>query len=115
MAVSFLVVGLPHVLPCPVPRTSFADSEMTEDGRRRRKRRTSPQEGTTNKTEAAQAAKNETGIKTTEPISEAEMMREQSRECPVPKPTGIIGRVFGFASEPEKTKPTEIQIARREG
>ena len=27
------------------------------------------------------------------------MMRRQAHECPIPKPPGIIGRIFGFKDE----------------
>lgn len=38
---SFFVVGLPHLLPCPAPRVTYADGDIMigEDGRRRRRKR----------------------------------------------------------------------------
>lgn len=35
---SFFVVALPHLLPCPVPRTKYADGEIIVDENGRRKR-----------------------------------------------------------------------------
>ncbi|RCI09813.1 hypothetical protein L249_4178 [Ophiocordyceps polyrhachis-furcata BCC 54312] len=42
LVASFFVVALPHVLPCPVPRTKYADGEIMvdEQGRRKRWRKT---------------------------------------------------------------------------
>jgi len=110
LAVSFLVVGLPHVLPCPAPRTSFADSEMTEDGRRRRKRRVSHTEQKAKDSVSVQA------MPIQEPaMTEAESIHQQSRECPVPKPGGILGRVFGFeqTSETRNQVPADIKVEKR--
>jgi len=86
---SFLVVGLPHVLPCPAPRVVYADGEMP-DGTTKRKRRRRPeiiqtpdgivQFGTGGDGDNDSAAK-------------AEALK---RECPVPKPGGMLGEFFGF-------------------
>jgi cytochrome c oxidase assembly factor 2 len=42
LAISFLVVAAPHLLPCPVPRRSLADSadpEALTDPKKRRQRK----------------------------------------------------------------------------
>ena len=93
LLISFLVVGMPHIVPCPAPRVKFADSdfEVTEDGRRRRRRRTT--EPSINETCRLDGEK-----QAPLHISEEEkaMMRRQAHECPIPKPLGIIGRILGF-------------------
>lgn len=96
LLVSFLVVGMPHIVPCPAPRVKFADSdfEVMEDGRRRRRRRT---------TEAQIDEKSEVDRGKQMPLHMAEeekaMMRKKAHECPVPKPPEVIGRVLGFKGE----------------
>ena len=90
LLVSFLVVGMPHILPCPAPRADFTDVEITEDGRRRRRRRR-VQEGTADGT---QQGDERTSL--AQMSKEAEEMARRAHECPVPKPKGVIGRLFGF-------------------
>ncbi|KAI1209909.1 uncharacterized protein F4807DRAFT_78096 [Annulohypoxylon truncatum] len=95
VAASFFVVGLPHILPCPAPRVKYADSEVAPDGTRRRRRR---------KPEPAEA---KDGIVQFESPSEdfekiaaetggAATRARKERECPVPKPGGVIGNLMGF-------------------
>ena len=100
LLVSFVVVGMPHIIPCPAPRVKFADSdfEITEDGRRRR-RRQRPAES-----DCDSDSDENTGKSTTDLLKEeAAMMRKESHECPVPKPTGLIGEVLGFKKDKTET------------
>jgi cytochrome c oxidase assembly factor 2 len=93
---SFFVVALPHVLPCPAPRVAYADGEMSPDGtlpKRRRRRRC---EG-----EQQQQLKDGRGAEESsddrESVSAGETSsRKSQRECPVPKPGGIVGEILGF-------------------
>ena len=85
LLVSFLVVGMPHILPCPAPRTDFADSGSMKDGRRRRVKR---------RVESSDISEEE--------VTETEAMMRKAHECPVPKPKGIVGRVLGFENRDEK-------------
>ncbi|KAJ5945816.1 hypothetical protein N7454_002655 [Penicillium verhagenii] len=103
---SLLVVGMPHVFPCPSPRRTFADSEMTitADGqqvprmRRRRRRETEldsdiPRPG--QPTPSGTADEEVTTFFQTE--EEAEKLTYSiGHECPVPKPKGVIGELLGF-------------------
>ncbi|KAH8809111.1 hypothetical protein F5884DRAFT_858614 [Xylogone sp. PMI_703] len=102
---SFFVVALPHVLPCPVPHVAYADSnpDATSDGttrpHRRRKRRCSNADSVGNEEESA-AAGGAMGYE------KGELARRDSngvlimrkRECPVPKPPGLIGEILGLRS-----------------
>merc|ERR1711881_573212 len=76
MTLSLFVVGLPHLIPCPVQPQAYADAGTPIP--RRRRRREVDSEG-------------ENG--------EANVMRDQpvsrERECPVPKPTGLVGQILG--------------------
>ncbi|KAI1478434.1 hypothetical protein K445DRAFT_317758 [Daldinia sp. EC12] len=95
VAASFFVVTLPHILPCPAPRVTYADSEIAPDGTRRRRRRKpesavvkdgivqfeSPSE------DLEHVAKETGGVAT---------RARKERECPVPKPGGVIGELMGF-------------------
>jgi cytochrome c oxidase assembly factor 2 len=100
LAVSFLVVGLPHLLPCPANPRQFADTIEGPDGqpmRRRRKRKVVAEEGK----EADEARK--------EALAE-----RNKRECPVPKPGGLMGRVMGFREE-HREKPMEVVVHELKG
>lgn len=95
--ISFLVVGAPHLLPCPVDRRQFADSFEAPDGKRYRRRRK----------EVANSNGGAQGVE----ISDDGMMEDgrPKRECPVPKPGGIVGQIMGFKNE-ERPKPSEVII-----
>jgi hypothetical protein len=99
---SFVVVGLPHIFPCPVPRTGLADSVVTVDseGRRIRKRRRNLDDSSAS--EESQGCmqvgttggdKEDTGMTIEE---EARILEMRARECPVPKPGGLVGEFLGF-------------------
>jgi cytochrome c oxidase assembly factor 2 len=107
LAVSFLVVGIPHLLPCPADRRQFADSAECPDGRVQRRRRKRDVDGTTPTTGSASPAT---------PSDELTSLSEEERpkrECPVPKPGGILGQIIGFRSA-EKMKPVEVVVQSRE-
>lgn len=101
LAVSFLVVAMPHIVPCPAPRVRFADSEFEtlEDGRRRRiKPKESPRSSADgdDTSPAQRPAPTASG-------EEENVMRKAAHECPVPKPSGIVGKLLGFkGSEAEQ-------------
>ena len=105
LLVSFLVVGMPHIVPCPAPRVKFADSdfEITKDGKRRRRRPADDSEETNG---------GEKGDLALPVISEGEKlaMRRSPHECPVPKPRGIIGEVLGFKKEETAEKAPRPRI-----
>ncbi|BCS19228.1 uncharacterized protein APUU_12056A [Aspergillus puulaauensis] len=117
---SLLVVGIPHVFPCPSPRRTFADSEMiiTPDGqqiqrirRRRRKDADDIPEGNILPQPSSTVADEEvsTFLQLEE---EAKRFSAPGRECPVPKPTGIIGDLLGFSNRTTtQTTPDEGQQA----
>ncbi|KAL2754469.1 hypothetical protein ACRALDRAFT_1081491 [Sodiomyces alcalophilus JCM 7366] len=94
---SFLVVGLPHILPCPAPRVTYADGDVVvgEDGRRRRRRRRDNPEIKDGMVQFNQMGDDE---------GEAQHITEGSsqRECPVPKPGGILGEWLGFHADKGK-------------
>ncbi|GIZ39935.1 hypothetical protein CKM354_000329700 [Cercospora kikuchii] len=96
LAVSFFVVAVPHLLPCPVDHRQFADSYETPDGRimrRRRKRNTDEGDAAS----VAQAEKTEADH------------GKPKRECPVPKPGGLVGQIMGFKPT-ERAVPTEVIV-----
>ncbi|TVY12566.1 hypothetical protein LARI1_G009268, partial [Lachnellula arida] len=92
---SFFVVALPHILPCPAPRMAYADGEM-QDGqqRKRRRRRKCLDEGDgggkNNGTGAGAGAVEESADEEDESLGE----RKSKRECPVPKPGGVVGELL---------------------
>ncbi|KAL3464207.1 hypothetical protein BJX64DRAFT_255202 [Aspergillus heterothallicus] len=102
---SLMVVGIPHVFPCPAPRRTFADSEMiiTSDGqqiqrvRRRRRKSVDPtaqDESLPVRTPLASEEEVSTFLQLEE---EAALLSKPERECPVPKPTGMLGDLLGFS------------------
>ncbi|KAF4551507.1 Hypothetical protein D9617_13g100070 [Elsinoe fawcettii] len=88
LAVSFLVVGMPHLLPCPVDRRQF-----TENGEvvRKRRRKSQPTEDAPNM------------------IKSNEHEEASKKECPVPKPRGFIGQLLGFKKE-NAMAPMEVVV-----
>ncbi|KAF7588213.1 dolichyl-P-Man:Man(5)GlcNAc(2)-PP-dolichol alpha-1,3-mannosyltransferase [Aspergillus hancockii] len=103
---SLFVVGLPHLFPCPAPRRTFADSEMivTADGQqiprvRRRKRKDAEMfvpEGNTLPQTQQPADEVSTFLQLEE---EAARLAKAGRECPVPKPGGVLGELLGFSHQ----------------
>lgn len=102
---SFVVVGLPHLFPCPAPRRTFADSQMivTADGqqvqgtrRRRRKDGNSPDPSGNNPNQNPSTDEEVSTFLQLE--EEAERFSHVRRECPVPKPGGKLGEMLGFKS-----------------
>ncbi|KAL2153202.1 hypothetical protein VTH82DRAFT_4357 [Thermothelomyces myriococcoides] len=130
---SFLVVALPHVLPCPAParRVYYADDggEEQEDRgmskpRARARRSTAARDGTEAEDGAvsecprARARDGTAGIGVVEfrpGTAEDEegsggRRARRRRECPVPKPGGMLGEWLGFNGNTgkeagEKTRP----------
>ncbi|KAI0596442.1 hypothetical protein F4775DRAFT_564640 [Biscogniauxia sp. FL1348] len=120
LAASFLVVGLPHILPCPAPRVSYADSacayEVSPDGtRQRRVRRRRPRPQPQSSQEAQDGAgivqfdsssSNNTSGSEEEDAgrlsSDSSTPGRRERECPVPKPGGVIGQLMGFSASSSK-------------
>ncbi|CAJ2501930.1 Uu.00g047830.m01.CDS01 [Anthostomella pinea] len=120
VAVSFLVVAVPHILPCPAPRIAHADSAsatsqtyietvVLPDGTVRQRRRRSRRSPAEVKDGIAQFGAAASGSRSTgEGDGETEVVPEigseegrprERRECPVPKPGGVIGELMGFRKD----------------
>lgn len=104
---SLLVVGIPHLFPCPAPRRTLADSQMiiTEDGqqiqrirRRRRKDADTPNTEGDALPQIPQATDEEVST-FLQLEAEAERIAHTGRECPVPKPRGVLGELLGFSGK----------------
>ncbi|KAJ5107027.1 hypothetical protein N7456_003702 [Penicillium angulare] len=102
---SLLVVGMPHVFPCPAPRRTFADSEMTmtADGqqvprirRRRRKEMQLDSEIPRPELPASSGVVDEEVSTFFQMEEEAQRLASVGHECPVPKPKGVLGQWLGF-------------------
>lgn len=104
LAISFLVVAAPHILPCPVDRRALADSAdpdaLNTDPNRRRRRRRKIAQADGEVAESVEARPEAKGV-----LSEMrtriqeEDWKAPKRECPVPKPGGLIGQVLGVKKE----------------
>ena len=112
---SFVVVGLPHLFPCPAPRRTLADSEMatTPDGqpvqrfrRRRRKEVDSSDEPETVPSRTPPLTDDEVST-FLQLEAEAENLSQRRRECPIPKPGGIVGELLGFKNQGDKRPQKE--------
>lgn len=103
LAVSFLVVALPHLLPCPVDRRQYADTMEMPDGTiRRRRKRTLPQEDDDAERTVAQVE-----VDSEQLASD----RRPPRECPVPKPGGLVGQITGLERrKKEREAPSEVMV-----
>ncbi|KAL6719055.1 hypothetical protein ACLMJK_003290 [Lecanora helva] len=109
LLVSFLVVGMPHILPCPAPRVKFTESDyyILEDGRKVRRRRPSSADGL-----SPEGLDDEVSLITEKAEN---MQRRKAHECPVPKPRGIIGDLLGFKTEETYEKPPRPRIESGKG
>jgi cytochrome c oxidase assembly factor 2 len=109
LMVSFLVVAAPHLIPCPVDPRTLADSvdPVTGEIRRRRRRKLS---------------ENESGDDVLSEQSRRQKLLEEKlspkRECPVPKPGGLIGQVLGWKEADRDTEnvsiTSRVESARKE-
>lgn len=102
---SLLVVGMPHIFPCPAPRRTLADSEMiiTADGQqvprmRRRRRKDIDSDSNVPRPDhpTSSGAVDEEVSTFFQMEEEAQKLAHVSRECPVPKPKGKLGELLGF-------------------
>ncbi|KAB8235090.1 uncharacterized protein BDW43DRAFT_270852 [Aspergillus alliaceus] len=107
---SLFVVGLPHLFPCPAPRRTLADSEMmvTTDGQQiprvRRKRRKDAEMCGPEGNVLSQAQQPPDEVSTFLQLEEeAAQLAKAGRECPVPKPRGVLGELLGFSNHKEAT------------
>lgn len=131
VAVSFFVVALPHILPCPAPRVTYADSaqaganattvvivEHHDDGttttttrqRRRRKPIACPEHEENVARVEALNEKNATPPTRRNLGEDGEMtVRTRDRECPVPKPGGVLGELLSYVSSKKSGTETGDQ------
>lgn len=102
---SFIVVGIPHIFPCPVPRRNYADTErqlIDEDGKpianKQPDQRQLPTKSASASTTSDKKVKHlqDEAELSRQLQQEAEILEKQARECPVPKPKGFIGKILGF-------------------
>ncbi|KAE9371165.1 hypothetical protein N431DRAFT_483744 [Stipitochalara longipes BDJ] len=101
---SFFVVALPHVLPCPAPRVLYADDGTPIPRKRRRRPPLCPSDSEAEGCEADDGPKRDCVVAEEGVEGEDADMNGQGekrvlkRECPVPKPGGIVGEILGFKS-----------------
>jgi cytochrome c oxidase assembly factor 2 len=103
LMVSFLVVAAPHLIPCPVDPRTLADS--ADPTRRRRRRRVPDADDDT----CSDAQPDE---RMTRKMIEDKF--NPKRECPIPKPGGLVGQVLGMTRKADEEEQTSItkQVAR---
>ncbi|KAI0022156.1 hypothetical protein F4780DRAFT_204463 [Xylariomycetidae sp. FL0641] len=97
VAASFLVVAVPHLLPCPAPRVTYADAstDPTSGRRRVRRRREAAAEVTDGLAQFDSPAGED--FEAVGGANKDASPRRERRECPVPKPGGVIGELMGFS------------------
>ena len=109
LVASFVVVGIPHVFPCPRPRKTYADSQrvqLDENGEpvqpptdnRPQRSRIQPKKVKASGRNASSVPRDLEDEATLfqQLKAEADILEKEARECPVPKPTGWFGRTLGF-------------------
>ncbi|KAI9679223.1 MAG: hypothetical protein M1817_005242 [Caeruleum heppii] len=113
---SFLIVGVPHLLPCPAPRREYADGPIddvdddedpSQSRRRPRRRRRRPvrTQGIPSPLNQDAGSEREDGTgRIHGGEDEAYRIGEKKRECPVPKPGGRIGELLGFRETAREVK-----------
>lgn len=104
---SFFVVALPHALPCPAPRVAYADDGTPQSGRRRRRRKC-PVDENENESSVMGVVKDGSVVGEKGDGLEDLGVEVGKRECPVPKPGGLVGGLLGFggsSSEGKGSKP----------
>lgn len=119
---SFFIVGMPHIFPCPAPRRTLADSDtiVTSDGRIRKRRRK-----TTESPEQAQSIESNGSTPNSSQVDEelatfmqmekeAKALEKTGRECPVPKPRGLVGQILGFQEGRRSSQVLRTDITGRE-
>jgi cytochrome c oxidase assembly factor 2 len=99
LMVSFLVVAAPHIIPCPVDPRTLADAPDPTGQNRRRRRRRTPDEETCNDIMSEQRMKK----------VQLEDKLNPKRECPIPKPGGLIGQVLGLKEAGEDVQKISIR------
>ena len=102
---SFIVVGIPHIFPCPVPRRNYADTKrqlVDENGKPIANEKPDQRPLLTKSAAASRTSDNKVKHLQNEAElfrqlqQEAEILEKQARECPVPKPKGFVGKILGF-------------------
>lgn len=102
LMVSFLVVATPHILPCPVDPRARTDSAAPDalSGQPRRRRRRVPTEESYNVGMTEERHK----------MKDRDEWATPKRECPVPKPGGLIGQVLGLKKEQPEGAEEQLPI-----
>ncbi|KAL6710152.1 hypothetical protein ACN47E_009943 [Coniothyrium glycines] len=98
LMVSFIVVAAPHLLPCPVDPRLLADASDPTGQNRRRRVRKGPDDDTCNNVMSEEQHRR---VRVEEKLS-------PPRECPVPKPGGLIGQVLGLKDEEKEEEHMSI-------
>jgi cytochrome c oxidase assembly factor 2 len=118
LLISFLVVATPHILPCPVP-AARADAADPDARPRRRRRKCLQRDENGNVVPAVAATDSEEliaigGRREKDGDSSAEGSKDErralGRECPVPKPGGLVGQILGFKKEDGGGVPRVIRV-----
>jgi len=100
LLLSFVVVGTPHILPCPAPRHQYTDSPSDDPSNPRPRRRRRRKSCTT-----AEGGEAISGLEK----SEITFTERPERECPVPKPGGLVGRILGFREQGAADEVSMVQ------
>ncbi|KAJ4344150.1 hypothetical protein N0V95_006312 [Ascochyta clinopodiicola] len=97
LMVSFLVVAAPHLIPCPVdPRTLNDSADPTR--KRRRRRIAEPEGGEVTDVLSDEATRRR-----------IEDKFSPKRECPIPKPGGLVGQVLGMTRREDVSVSKQVE------
>jgi cytochrome c oxidase assembly factor 2 len=94
---SFVVVGIPHVFPCPRPRDGKLDGKSPRSHDRQK--------------DLIARTRLEEEIELFQMLElESDELARQRRECPVPKPRTILGRIFGAGTEKVEGSDGQLRV-----
>ncbi|KAF9694412.1 hypothetical protein EKO04_007602 [Ascochyta lentis] len=101
LMVSFLVVAAPHLIPCPVdPRTLNDSADPT---RKQRRRRIAEPDGDPANHVLSDEAR-------------TQMIEDRltpKRECPIPKPGGLVGQVLAMTRREDVPAPQPMSVSKQ--
>ncbi|EGS21386.1 uncharacterized protein CTHT_0032430 [Thermochaetoides thermophila DSM 1495] len=113
---SFLVVALPHALPCPAPRRALADvgdpASTDPNACPKRRRRRKIDDGAVTGSEEGSDVVEFNGGDCEGKCATTATTRRRHRECPVPKPGGILGEWLGFNKPTTTTNPMNTETTK---
>lgn len=95
---SFVVISIPHIFPCPRPRRQYLDTDSQL--RIEEANLPAPSQAATGSAKPNAKRSMEAEAAALKMLQEeARRFEKEARLCPVPKPSGWVGRILGFEAD----------------